>query len=394
MITTAKDPILVVIQLTGGNDYLNTVIPYGDGRYHDNRPTVGIPAEQALPIDDHFGFNPALPEIKQLYDAGKVAIINGIGYPTPNRSHFRSMDIWHTCEPEKVGTEGWLGRVIRDLDPKAENVLTGVNFGRGLPRAMALTGVPVASVAVLETYGVLTGIVNEPERSQALDIFARMYSPTVGLGATMDYLGQTGLDALKGADILKAAPDRYVSTVEYADTGIARNLQGIAKVLTANLGARVFYTQQGGYDTHASEADVHPKLLSDFSRAVGDFYADLREHDAADGEPLSSRDPLSRREPLSNRVVMLVFTEFGRRVKDNGSGTDHGSGGAAFAIGDPVRGGMYGAYPSLAEGDLVEGDLAFNTDFRGVYGALVERWLGLDAKPVVGGRFEQPEFVG
>ena len=376
MTSTTKDPILVVIQLTGGNDYMNTVIPYADGRYHDNRPTVGIPADQVLHIDDQFGFNPALPEIKSLYDAGKVAVINGIGYPTPNRSHFRSMDIWHTCEPEKVGTEGWLGRVIRDLDPRAENVLTGVNFGRGLPRAMALTGVPVASVAVLETYGVLTGIVNEPERSQALDIFARMYSPTVGLGATMDYLGQTGLDALKGADILKAAPDMYASTVEYADTGIARNLQGIAKVLTANLGTRVFYTQQGGYDTHASETDVQPKLLSELSRAVSDFYADLREHDTADN------------------VVMFVFTEFGRRVRDNGSGTDHGSGGVAFAIGDPVRGGMYSEYPSLAEADLVEGDLAFNTDFRGVYGALVEQWLGLDAQPVVGGSFEQPGFVG
>ena len=375
MTTTTKDPILVVIQLTGGNDYLNTVIPYNDGRYHDNRPTVGIPAERALAIDDTYGFNPALPEIKALYDAGKVAVINGIGYPTPNRSHFRSMDIWHTCEPEKVGTEGWLGRVIRDIDPHAENVLTGVNFGRGLPRAMALSSVPVASVAVLETYGVLTGIQGEPERGQALDIFARMYSPTVGLGATMDYLGQTGLDALKGADILKAAPDMYTSSVEYADTGIAKNLQGIAKVLTANLGTRVFYTQQGGYDTHASEADVHPKLLGDLSRAVSDFYADLREHDAADN------------------VVMFAFTEFGRRVKDNGSGTDHGSGGVAFAIGDPVRGGMYGTYPSLAEGDLVEGDLAFNTDFRGVYGTLVEQWLGLDAKPVVGGSFEQPEFV-
>ena len=254
-------------------------------------------------------------------------------------------------------------------------MLTGVNFGRGLPRAMALTGVPVASVAVLETYGVLTGITGEPERSQALDIFSRMYSPTVGLGATMDYLGQTGLDALKGADILKAAPDMYTSSIEYADSSIARNLQGIAKVLTANLGTRVFYTQQGGYDTHASEATVHPRLLTDFSSAVSDFYADLREHDVAEN------------------VVVLAFTEFGRRVKDNGSGTDHGSGGVAFAIGDPVRGGMYGEYPSLANNDLVEGDLAFNTDFRGVYGTLVEQWLGLDANPVVGGNFEKPEFT-
>ena len=375
MTSTNKDPILVVVQLTGGNDYLNTVIPYTDGRYHDSRPSVGIPADEVLTIDGRLGLNPALAEIKSLYDAGKVAIINGVGYPTPNRSHFRSMDIWHTCEPEKVGTEGWLGRVIRDLDPNSENVLTGVNFGRGLPRAMALTGVPVASVAVLETYGVLTGITGEPERSQALDIFSRMYSPTVGLGTTMDYLGQTGLDALKGADILKAAPDMYTSSIEYAESSIARNLQGIAKVLTANLGTRVFYTQQGGYDTHASEATVHPKLLTDFSSAVSDFYTDLREHDVAEN------------------VVILAFTEFGRRVKDNGSGTDHGSGGVAFAIGDPVRGGMYGEYPSLADNDLVEGDLAFNTDFRGVYGTLVEQWLGLDANSVVGGNFEKPEFV-
>ena len=375
MTTTKKDPILVVIQLTGGNDYLNTVIPYGNPRYYDNRPNVGIPQEQVLPIDDQFGFNPAMAPVKDLYDQGKVAVVNGIGYPNPNRSHFRSMDIWHTCEPDKVGTEGWVGRVIRDLDPRAENVLTGVNFGRGLPRAMALSGVPVASVAVLESYGVLTGITGEPQRSEALDVFARMYAPTVGTGPVMDYLGQTGLDALKGADILKTAPDKYGSSIEYADSSISRNLQGIAKVLLAGLGTRVFYTQHAGYDTHASEGPVHPKLWTDLSQGISDFYADLKEHDAADN------------------VLMLVFTEFGRRVKDNGSGTDHGSGGVAFAVGDPVRGGMYSEYPSLNEGDLLEGDLHFNIDYRGIYGTVVEKWLGLDAVPVVGGNFEQLDFV-
>ena len=375
MTTTKKDPILVVIQLTGGNDYLNTVIPYGNPLYYDNRPNVGIPQDQVLPIDDQFGFNPAMSPVKALYDQGKVAVVNGIGYPNPNRSHFRSMDIWHTCEPDKVGTEGWVGRVIRDLDPRAENVLTGVNFGRGLPRAMALSGVPVASVAVLETYGVLTGIAGEPQRSEALDVFARMYAPTVGTGPVMDYLGQTGLDALKGADILKTAPDKYGSSIEYADSSISRNLQGIAKVLLADLGTRVFYTQHAGYDTHASEGPVHPKLWTDLSQGISDFYADLKEHDAADN------------------VLMLVFTEFGRRVKDNGSGTDHGSGGVAFAIGDPVQGGMYGEYPSLNEEHLLEGDLHFNIDYRGIYGAVVERWLGLDPVPVVGGHFEQVAFV-
>ena len=375
MTTTKKDPILVVIQLTGGNDYLNTLIPYSDPLYYDNRNTVGIPQDQVLPIDNHLGFNPALAPIKELYEQGKVALINGVGYPNPSRSHFRSMDIWHTCEPGKVGNEGWLGRVIRDLDPKAENVLIGVNFGRGLPRALALTGVPVASVAVLETYGVLTGITGEPDRSEALDVFARMYAPTVGTGPVMDYLGQTGLDALKGADILKRAPEKYQSSIEYADTAIGRNLQGIAKVLLADLGTRVFYTQHGGYDTHANEGPTHPKLWTEFSQAITDFYADLKEHDAAD------------------QVLMFVFTEFGRRVKDNGSGTDHGSGGLALAIGEPVQGGMYGEYPSLKEEELLEGDLRYNMDYRGVYGSLVEKWLGLDSVPIVGGHFEQLDFV-
>ena len=375
MTSTHKDPILVVIQLTGGNDYLNTLIPYGDPLYYDNRSNVAIPAEEVLPLDGHFGFHPAAAPIKGLYDQGKVAIINGVGYPNPNRSHFRSMDIWHTCEPDKVGTEGWLGRVIRDLDPRAENVLTGVNFGRGLPRALALSGVPVASVAVLETYGVLTGISEEPDRSEALDVFARMYAPTLGSGPVMEYLGQTGLDALKGADILKTAPEKYHTEIEYADSPIGRNLQGISKVLTADLGTRIFYTQHGGYDTHANQGPVHPKLWTELSQSVSDFYADLKAHDMADN------------------VLMFVFTEFGRRVRDNGSGTDHGSGGLALAIGDPVKGGMYSEYPSLRDENLLEGDLHFNMDYRGVYGTMVEKWLGLDANAVTGGNFEQLDFV-
>ena len=375
MTSTKRDPILVVIQLTGGNDSLNTLIPYGNSLYYENRNTVAIPQDEVIAIDDNFGFNPAMRPIKDLYDQGKVALIQGVGYPNPNRSHFRSMDIWHTCEPDKQGSEGWLGRVIRDIDPNGENVLTGVNFGRGLPRALAVPGVPVASVAVLETYGVLTGISEEPDRTDALDVFARMYAPTIGSGPVMDYLGQTGLDALRGADILKTAPDRYVSSIEYADNAISKNLQGISKVLNANLGTRIFYTQHGGYDTHANQGPVHPKLWTELSPAIYDFYADLAEHD------------------VSEDVLMFVFTEFGRRVKDNGSGTDHGSGGLAFAIGDPVKGGMYSEYPSLKEGDLLEGDLQFNIDYRGVYGSMIENWLHLDPIKVVGGNFEQLDFV-
>ncbi len=375
MTSTSKDPVLVVLQLTGGNDYMNTVVPYGDPLYYDCRPTVNVSPERVLPLDDKVGFNPTLAPIKQLYDRGDVAVVHGVGYANPNRSHFRSMDIWHTCEPDKIGTEGWLGKVIRDLDPHAENVLTGVNFGRGLPRAMALPGVPVASVAVLENYGLLTVIPQEEARARALEVFARMYTPAVGTGPTMDYLGQTGLDALKGADILRTAPEKYESTVEYGDNAIARNLRAISQVLLADLGTRVFYTQHGGYDTHAAEMAVHTQLWTDLSDAISCFFADLREHNVED------------------RVVMLVFTEFGRRVKDNGSGTDHGSGGLSMVMGAPVKGGQYNEYPSLREGDLLEGDLHFNYDYRGLYGTLVERWLGLDARPVVGGSYEQVGVV-
>ena len=375
MTSTNKDPILVVVQLTGGNDYMNTIIPYENPLYYDNRTTVGIAQEDVLPIDHGLSFNPALTGIKNLYDQGKVALINGVGYPTPNRSHFRSMDIWHTCEPEKVGDEGWLGRAIRDLDPNAENVLTGVNFGRGLPRALALTGVPVASVAVLETYGVLTGITAKDERAQALDLFSRMYSPIVGTSHVMDYLGSTGLDALKGADILKTVPDKYQSSIEYNDSVIGRNLKGIAKGLTANFGTRIFYTQQPGYDTHANQIPTHKALLENLSIAINDFYDDLREHNT------------------SENVLIYLFTEFGRRVKDNGSGTDHGAGGLSIVIGDPVKGGIYSEYPSLAPEHLDEGDLMHNVDFRSVYGTVAEKWLGLDATPIVGGKFEQLNFV-
>ena len=378
MATTKKDPVVVVLQMTGANDYLNTIIPYTNEHYYDARPKVGIPADQVLPIDDQIGFNPNMGPIKKLWDDGKMAIIHGIGYENSPRSHFRSMDIWHTCEPDIVGTEGWAGRVIRDLDPRGENVLKGVNFGQGLPRALALRGTPVTSVSNLASYGVLSsvpGVAAEEEHNKILDRFARMYSPTVGTGPTMDYLGQTGRDALKGADIIRSAPEQYTSTVEYADTPIAKYLRDIAQVYLADLGTQMFYTQHGSFDSHFNQPPMHTKLWIDMSRAISDFFDDLAEHDAGDN------------------LIMVLFTEFGRRVKDNGTGTDHGAGGAAFVIGNQVKGGHYSAYPSLRPEDLTQGDLEPNYDFRGLYSTVIENWLGLDAVPIVGGNFEKLDFV-
>ena len=375
MTSTKQNKSLVVMQLSGGNDYINTVVPYANDLYYGFRPSVSIKPEEVLKIDAEVGFRPNMEPVKALWDEGNVAIINGIGYPNPNRSHFRSMDIWHTALPGDIGTEGWLGRAIRDLDPKGENVLTGVNFGRGLPRALGVRGVPVASVGNLETYGLFPDMKDEFLKKFALETFSKMYGGARGKDAVMDFLGQTGHDALKGADILRTAPAKYSSNVEYADNPIAQSLKSVAQVMFADLGTRIYYTQHGSFDTHAGELASHETLWKEVAGAVGDLMDDLKEHGREDD------------------AVLFIFSEFGRRIKDNGSGTDHGSGGVAFVIGNSVKGGMYGVYPSLKEEDQLEGDLLFNNDFRQTYTALLEDWLELDAAPIVNGRFEPLDFM-
>ena len=375
MTSTKKDPVIVVLQLTGGNDYFNTVIPYNDSSYYDNRPAVSYKREDIIPINDELGFAPTMGPLKELFDTGKVAIIHGIGYADSPRSHFRSMDIWHTCEPDKVGTEGWAGRVAREMDPNKENVLTAINFGHGLPRALAVPGVPVAAIADLGTYGLLTGIENVDQRSKALDLFSKMYAPTIGGSFVNDYLRSTGTDAMIGADIVKVAPEQYSSNVEYPNSPIAHHLRDIAQVYMADLGTKIFYTQHASFDTHAGEAAAHPQLWKEISEGVSAFFQDMKEHNTGEN------------------IIMYMFSEFGRRVRDNGSGTDHGAAGAAFVIGDPIQGGFYGEYPSRKNEDLEQGDLVPNYDFRGAYTSIVEDWLGMDANPIVNGTFPKMDVI-
>ena len=367
-----KANVLVVVQLTGGNDFMNTVIPYANPIYHDSRRGLRIPEDESLPINDELAFHPSAAALKDMYDGGDVAIIQGIGYPNSSRSHFRAMDIWHTCEPKDVSTVGWLGQATKELDPDGENVLTTVNLGRGLPRALASPGVPITSVGNLDSYGLMTGIQDLEQRTEALEIFKRMYGPALGAGPVGEYLARTGLDVIKGADVLKAAPAMYKSEVEYANNSIAKSLRDVARVHLADLGTRIFYVQHGGYDTHAIQNPAHPRLLTELSTAITDFFQDLRDHDA------------------SEEVAMLVFTEFGRRMKDNGSGTDHGSGGGAFVIGDKVNGGLYSEYPSLEPREWENGeDLKHTIDFRGIYGTMLEQWMAIEPAPIVGGNYEQ-----
>jgi len=375
MSETQKDPVIVVLQLTGGNDYLNTVIPYNDPLYRDNRKAVGIGDNQVLHIDKDYGFAPYLTPLKKFWDAGNLAMMHGVGYLDSPRSHFRSMDIWHTCEADKVGTEGWLGRVSRNIDPNKENVVTTVSFGPCLFRALSVPGVPVACVAgPLEKYGFLPNIQEREQRLQVLERFARMYKPEPGSGV-MEYLGTTGLDSLKGADILKVAPQKYKSTVQYPDSSIARKLKGIAQVHLADLGTRIFYCDHASFDTHAGQAPLHASLWTQVTEGLEAFMADLREHHASDN------------------VIVLMFSEFGRRVRDNGSGTDHGAAGVTFVIGDKVKGGHYGEYPSLKAEKLVQGDLNPSMDFRSIYSTILDKWMGMDPVPIVNGTYEQPAFL-
>ena len=378
MVSTKKDNVLAVLSLSGGNDGLNTVIPYNNGLYRDYRPTLSLGDNQVISLNDEIGLHPAMGPLKRFWDAGKLAVFLGIGYPSPSYSHFRSMDIWHTCEPDKVGVEGWLGQVIKNIDPNAENVLTGVNFGRGLPRALAKEGVPVASVGNLETYGLLTGIEGDDQRSQALDVFGRMYGPTIGSSYTLDYIRRTGTDALKGADILATAPDKYTSKVEYSATAIGQYMKNIAQTHLAEFGTRVLFTTSpyNGFDTHANQASDHARLWTDVSNTVETFMEDLRDHQASDN------------------VLLFMFSEFGRRVVDNGSGTDHGAGSVAFVVGEHVKGGVYGTYPSLEPSEQEEGgNLKSSMDFRSVYTTILEDWMHMDPVPIVGGNYEKIPFL-
>ena len=372
MTTKNSEKTLVVVQLTGGNDFMNTIVPYTNSHYYDARKKIVLGQDDFLPINDTLAINKNAAPFKRMFDEGNMAIIQGIGYPNSNRSHFRGMDIWHTCEPDKVGSEGWLGLAVREIDPRGENVLTGVNIGQGLPRAMAVAGVPVTSISDLEGYGVMKRLEQEQLRDKALQAFKDIYGQAIGSGVVAEYIGKTGLDVLRGADMLSEVAENYNSTVEYADNSIAKSLRDVARIHLSGLGTRIFYTNHGGYDTHANEMPAHPKLISDLSGAISDFIDDLEEHEAADD------------------VAILVFTEFGRRMRDNGSGTDHGSGGGAFLFGKNVKGGLYSDYPSLDPANWEHSeDLQHTIDFRGIYGTVLQQWLEIEAKPIVKGDFEQ-----
>ncbi len=364
---------LVVIQLTGGNDGLNTVIPYADKAYHVNRPTLAIPDSQVLHLSDTIGLNPAMTAMKGLYDQGQLAVVQGVGYPNPNRSHFRSMEIWQTGQPDRPGTEGWVGRYLDAIRSGRTSPLTGINIGNEQSLATQSAHAAVPSIQGLANFGVV--FPHSAEGDIRADTLKRVQlaDTNTPYGALFSQVARETYDS---ADRIRAGLPKYHSTVQYPNGGFGRDMQEVAQLIAADLGTRVFYLSfaGGSFDTHSQQGRRHPLLLSQLSDGLAAFQADLEQMGQAD------------------HVLTVCFSEFGRRVHENaGGGTDHGTASEMFVVGKQVKGGLYGAYPSLT--DLDSGDLKFTTDFRAVYGTVIDRWLGASSEVVLGKQYEDLKFV-
>ena len=387
---TADRRIFVVIQLAGGNDGLNTVVPYTDSRYYAARPSISFKESElkdaqgsSTIISDQFGLHPSLTKVKQLYDAGKVAIALGVGYPEPNLSHFTSMDIWHTANPTGRG-EGWLGRYA-DQALAGQTGVRAASIGGLLPKTLASNKVVVPSISSFEAFGFQTDFKYPANRDIQINAFNSIYNR----GFSDDtYLGATtrlGSDAVKAAFRISSVPSSYRSTITYPVTPIGGALKMSAAIITTITEADLLYVSMGNFDNHGGQvtpgnklAGAHANLLTQFSEGVKAFYDDMAEHGLADN------------------VLMMQWSEFGRRPNENGSlGTDHGTAAPMLIVGNPVRGGVYGRQPSLAVTDLdLAGNLKFTLDFRSVYGTILDHWLGSDSQSVLGSKFEDVGFLG
>lgn len=362
MTSTKKDPVLVVLQLSGGNDALNTVVPYGDPRYRDNRPSVRVPEDQVLKINDKIGLNPNMAPIKKLYDEGKVAIIQGVGYPNPNRSHFRSMEIWHTAsDSNRYEREGWIGQYFDNCCDGAPEPSAGIFLGPELPQAfLGSSGAGIAFESPRNFGYVAAGPADSAERFRRIN---RPDSPAPN--DTLDFLRAVTDNANVSADRIHAITAKVRNASPYPRTPFGQGLATIAQLIAGELGARIYYLPLGGFDTHAGQAPSQERLLGAFAAGVDAFYADLEKLGLAD------------------RVLTLAFSEFGRRVEENASrGTDHGTAGPLFLCGPAARGGLAGQRPDLTRLDA-NGDLVFTTDFRSVYSTVLEQWLEADAAKIL-----------
>jgi uncharacterized protein (DUF1501 family) len=369
----SNDNILVVVQLSGGNDGLNCVVPVGNDAYFKARPVIGI-KDRLLKLDDFLALNPGMTAFKQLFDDGNLAIINGCGYPEPNRSHFRSMEIWQTASPAGHEGSGWLGHYIDHCLRGTSNPLSAVNVGSQLPTALVADSAPVPSINSLEDFAVRVDNTAAAPDAKAEQQLIRQLNSLRDASPALEFLSRQSTNAIISSEqIRKLTAGGYKPDANY-QPGLGFQLRLIAQIIAANFGTKLFYTEIGGFDTHSNQVSQHEQLLGRVSAAIAAFHKDL----AAKG--------------LNKKVTVMCFSEFGRRVSQNDSnGTDHGAPGPMFVSGGAVRGGLYGQYPSLAE--LEDGDLKYTTDFRRVYATMLDKWLNADSAVVLQNKFESLEFV-
>jgi uncharacterized protein (DUF1501 family) len=360
------DRVLVVVYFQGGNDGLNTVVPFGMPAYYKYRPTLAVTQNDVLRINDTVGLNPQLKPFKDMYDKGQVAIVQGVGYPNPDYSHFRSTEIYETATPDKYASTGWLGRYLDDANVPAQNLFNAVAIADVLPEVLVADRVDVAAIAQLNGYGLAS------DRSKTLgrDEFHTFVADN-NVPFRSPYLAQVASiedHAQRGAEELPKLVAGYKAEATYPETPIGHSLALAAQVIGSKLGTRVLYVQLGSFDTHTTQRATQDRLLADFANAISAFYADLAAH----GD--------------EGRVLTMTFSDFGRRVAENGSrGTDHGSAAPVFVIGGGVKGGLYGEHPSLDALDA--GNMRFTTDFRSVYATVLEKWLQRPSSGIVGPGF-------
>ena len=370
---SAAGGILVLLTLYGGNDGLNTVIPYENGSYLGGRATLGYQPDQVLPLGDGLAFHPNLTRLKGLWDAKRLAIVRGVGYPNPDRSHFRSMDIWQSAVPDEQVVTGWVGRW---LDVTGNDPLRAMSVGGSLPRIFGGEKAAGAAVPV--------GALTLPGGAAVRSAFAAMAEPSAGTSPLAARVAKSGKDLLAVDDalahLLAGQPENgeTAGSTSLEGTGGANSLTPqlrlVARLVKAGSPTRVYGVSLGGFDTHANEKETHARLLADVDEAVGAFFTSL------EGSPEGSR------------VVLVAYSEFGRRVAANGSnGTDHGTAAPVFVAGAPVKGGFYGEEPSLT--NLDNGDLKFTTDFRSVYATLLEELIGVEAKASLRRSFTPVPFL-
>jgi uncharacterized protein (DUF1501 family) len=362
---------LVVVQLAGGVDGLNTVIPYSDPLYQTSRPQLAIAESEMLVVDDRVAFHPALHGLKQLFDAGQLAVVEGVGYPNPSFSHFKAMDIWQSADPDAKARDGWLGRYFDGLVDAGGHPLSGLSYGRSLPSAFESSVATVPSVGSLETFA----LAGPQSRAESLVQMYDLYRPA---GSPFAALLDSTLDnALDSSAQLAAAHARYTPAVEYPQSSLASGLTLMAELIDSGGGQtplRVGHVVLGGFDTHTQQDSRLEPLLVETSEAVSAFWQDVVAH--GHGED----------------VLIVTWSEFGRRVPENAQlGTDHGAAAPMFLIGGKVKGGFYGEPPDLD--DLDDGNLRYSVDFRSVYSTVLEGWLEAPAAEILGGNFDQLDFL-